>query len=499
VQDEKSLCPNLTAEMSKESSADVLDPIVLAYKIDKKSGHKTLVSIQKSKLEDTKDLIPRNINGPDEAHELELKNSNASRKNSIRGRKNVTDLLFHKRLNDTLQAISRKQKISVASLRFLPSGHRKVDKFSETISHAVSTDALKREGLWKDRLEEMTFSDAFPNSNPSTDPRFYGVSQNMIDKGTFLEDTDMTADERVADTSGATDLGMSAISLYEYMRPAPTSLEQVVARRFADSRYFHNNFEERDIYLVTLLLARNVETPEHFIDLLCAGLYKVAPLYHFLNFEIDKCFFEPTLRRHIDNFFPQNSSILNAAKTRTDLEDGSNIWRRYFRVWKSLTAKQRHSLRKLYMEDGSPTYAEVARELQISVDSLRDRVRGGIQKFEAEFRELLPLKPVKATSESDPSTASSWRVTAEAPGPLNAFNLETGERHPAPPLPKRKQKKPNIRDVAKIRAWTYEVAPTPNFAFTEYFAGTQPDILTREQKSDNTFVDGEADEVDGCE
>ena len=494
MQDKEKLYPESAEEVAKNSVGDIHDPSSRWPKTDLKSAKTPLASIPNSKLKDTQIHLSCDMSAGPEALEPPQRRANTKRKNNLEGRTKVIDLIFHRRLNDTLQAISRKQKFALSTLDFLPSGSRKVDKFSETLSHALSTVELKRQGLWKDRLEEVTFADVFSNSSPSNDPRYYGVSKKLVDRGTFLEETDVTVDERVPGSEG-TDLGMSTQGLYEYMRPPPRTLRQSVARRYADSQYFHIYFDERDFFLVTLIIARDAETPESFIDLLCCGFYGVAPIYRYLNFEIDRCFFEPTLKRHIDHFFPENSPIVNATKSQIDLKDPTNIWKRYNRVWKKLTAKQRHALRKLYMQDNQPKFNDVAESLRISVDSLRDRVRGGIEKFKEEFPELLAIKSAYVPPFDETSYYASWRVLASRPGRLYSVDPVTEKKTPIESLPKQPKKKPNIREVAKIRAWTYEEAPIPNFSFTEYFCGLQPGLFSQDlEQGVNDLIDDEDDD-----
>lgn len=493
MQEKEKLCPEPGNEVSKESSVNIHSPIAGSPKTDEKSAKNLVESIQGSKFKGIQTRALSDMRADPEARETPPKDQNAKRKNNFKGRTKVIDLIFHKRLNDTLQAISKKYKIALSTLDFLPDGGRKVDKFSETLSHALSTNELKRQGLWRDRLEEVTFADVFSGARPSSDPRYYGVSNKLIDRGTFLEETDVTIDERVPGSEGI-DLGMSTQALYEYMRPAPQTLRQSVGRRYADSRYFHVYFDERDIFLVTLIIARAAESPERFIDLLCCGVYGVAPIYRYLNFEIDRCFFEPTLKRLINHFFPENSPIVNAAKSRTDLKDPTNIWKRYNHVWKKLTAKQRHALRKLYMQDNQPTFKDVAESLRISVDSLRDRVRGGIEKFKEEVPELVAIKSSYMPPFDETSYYASWRVLASRPGRLYSVDPVTDKKTPIESLPKRPKKKSNIREVAKIRAWTYEEAPIPNFSFTEYFGGIQPGVFSQDlEQGVNDLIDDEDD------
>ncbi|MFX5956744.1 hypothetical protein ABTF01_20335, partial [Acinetobacter baumannii] len=73
--------------------------------------------------------------------------------------------------------------------------------------------------------------------------------------------------------------------------------------------------------------------------------------------------------------------------------NGANIWGRFRKTWKSLTAKQRHALEKLYWNENPQTFEEAAKDFGISVTSLQSRVEGAFKRFRQELPELAHLRP----------------------------------------------------------------------------------------------------------
>lgn len=65
---------------------------------------------------------------------------------------------------------------------------------------------------------------------------------------------------------------------------------------------------------------------------------------------------------------------------------------------KALTTKQRKALQLVYMSEEPKSYAEAATQLGISVDALRDRIDGAVEKLKAAFPEYAALKKERSPS-----------------------------------------------------------------------------------------------------
>lgn len=65
---------------------------------------------------------------------------------------------------------------------------------------------------------------------------------------------------------------------------------------------------------------------------------------------------------------------------------------------KALTTKQRKALQLVYMNEEPKSYSEAAKQLGISVDTLRNRIEGAVDKLRAAFPEYAALKKSRSPS-----------------------------------------------------------------------------------------------------
>ncbi len=468
------------------TAASRQEPVFLAYKIDPKDGSRALVKVRETDFEQDKNLVRLGQRNESQKPVPNALGDSKNVRHRQRASRQVTRTIRKQRLGDTMKAVARDRKISKASDRALKDAKGELDILSPFLL-ALAEQSLREKGLWNDTPEEIPFAEAFPESR---DEKFRGLSKKAYNEGTFLQDEDITVEDRMAGAPGtAGDLpGMSVCSLFELMRPPPASLEHQLARKLAEGAYFAEHEQDRWLYLACLLFSRGVTEPGHFIDALGGGLYRHNPEYYCLDYEFDLLFLPSLLERQLKKFFHGNRAIEDALGDNCRDPRASNIWARFRKAWKNLTSKQRHALEKLYSAEIPSTYEEAARDFGISVSSLQDRVRGAKQKIRAEFPEFKHLKPALrvATQSCDFKLNGLWRESnAKRIRPLKTYDLTTGMQIEITTKSTPRKKTLTPREIAEIKAHVYETAPIPKILDTEYFCGLRPGTTAREPEDEN--------------
>ena len=373
--------------------------------------------------------------------------------------------------------------------------HDMADRFEvRDLILSLVTRWLKRRGLWKSEQEEICLTDAFPRADFKMDPRFRKLSRNEIENGTFLEEDELT-DQDKNHGEGALLTGTSRIyrlpalaepSINRVLRAPPASLRHQIARRMIDTRYFEDFSEHRHLHASCYLFSKNVDSREHFDDLMTAGLQRIMGHFSFEQYTLDKLKLVRLLDLRICDYFvrlPTVQKALRATYNDDDVHrDARKIWPRFYQVFESLTAKQRNALKKVYMNSATQTYEEAAADFKISIDSLQDRLTAAIQKFETEFPEFCGITPrplPKVKLQSDLAFNGLWRESSSNHvAPLYRVDLKTGARMEIPPLKARKRDDLTFNDITRIKAAIIETTPIPYFHETFYGDGVYPTILS---------------------
>lgn len=73
--------------------------------------------------------------------------------------------------------------------------------------------------------------------------------------------------------------------------------------------------------------------------------------------------------------------------------DALNVWARFYKVWNSLTAKQKEALECVYMNQDRLSKKAAAEKFGITINSLVSRLRVAVLRFKTEFQEFEWMSP----------------------------------------------------------------------------------------------------------
>jgi len=135
-------------------------------------------------------------------------------------------------------------------------------------------------------------------------------------------------------------------------------------------------------------------------------------------------------------------------------------------VWATLTKKQRHTLRYLFMKGIGLTQQRYARLTKIGRDSVRDRIDGAIKKFEKGYPEL---KSIQALRREELRMAIAPMESIETEpirnGPVIHFDPKTLQRREIQCNPfafRREMIRPGV-DIKAIAQWAKDKTPKQRF------------------------------------
>lgn len=164
--------------------------------------------------------------------------------------------------------------------------------------------------------------------------------------------------------------------------------------------------------VTAFLLSKGFRNADDAVEIFmheCLGLKKFNPevaslfagVYTAHDFYTHQSIIESLLAKLIKLQFSDRFDLQKIAAQNLNLPSlaGSvlltNIWKRFFEVKNSLTAKQLEVIDMLYSATPTLTYQEVAQKLKISIDSIRDRETAVILKFRNAYPEFSNLEPYK--------------------------------------------------------------------------------------------------------
>lgn len=402
----------------------------------------------------------------------------------------VYDKIKYKLMIDEVKKQVRSETISLKAMS-KGFGITSIDEPAAHIILMLVTKELKQNGLWKDDSEDLTLTDAFPLAQCHDDPRFKDLPMKEYEYGTFYEDDELTHQDYETDAE-KNDLSSRNVSfpkppspmLHNLMRSSPEDLKHQIARRLIDSGYFEENEEDQTLFPACYFLSKAVEEEWHFKVLMDQGLALKFSHYTFESYKVDKMLLQKRLRFFTENYFSQNPKMKRFLKRNKDLEkqNPKNFWKRFYSVWEKLTIKQKNVLTKIYMQSEKVKYEDAANDFKISVDSVRSRIKGAIDKFKQEFPELKGISP-KGLPQSKITGAYTlnylWHYKrASEVAKLFQIDPKTNLKTEINWDKKPKDQQVNWKTLARIKAQIIENCPIPYFHETDYFDGTKPSILS---------------------
>lgn len=485
--------------MADDSQADSMnaeiDPFVLAYRIGGARNDCQVVRVRRSEL----------LNDP---HLFEISKSSRSlgfdAKKSLETfskKKRPADPHIKNKIEYELMLKENKKKIrqEKLTLNSLPTDLNQITSINDLAAQqilAIVTNQLIEEGLWIDEYKDLTMSEAFPLAQAKADSKIRG-SSDVFENGTFLADSDLTHEDR-ATNDVPSDLGRqvsqlrkSAFSqpqIYNLMRASPQNLEHQMARRMIESPYFEDHPEEADLYRACFFASRAVENEAHFDLLMRVGLSQEFPHYTFQSFRVERVRLKKRIRSLIEAFFLENPAIKERLGLRKEPEkrDPKQIWSRFYEIWDTLTQKQIEALELVYINEPRLTKREAAIKLDITIDSLKDRLQTAIRRFRFEFWELEGISPKRSPKKMLKAQVTHnglWRYqTAAWKSTLYRVDFKDGSIGDSKieiewkKLPRSKNL--DWKTIARIKAEIIENCPVPYFHETEYFDGMKPTITS---------------------
>lgn len=186
------------------------------------------------------------------------------------------------------------------------------------------------------------------------------------------------------------------LALQNIMAASPADLQAVTLMKLYEQGEFDPHGEE--IKATAYLLFKGL-TQKHIIQ-------AVFPKYPVEKF--------PTLRKRVFEIYRTHQT-----KEEIAFEKFNN----------SLTPKQRKALELVYMGEERKSLAQAAKQLRISVDTLKNRIEGSVKKLKAAFPEYAALKkPGRAPSnfKTDLAYDGFYRKSSAAlVRPIKRLNLRT--------------------------------------------------------------------------
>ncbi len=166
-----------------------------------------------------------------------------------------------------------------------------------------------------------------------------------------------------------------------------------------------------------------------------------------------------------------------------------SLWERFFEAYNSLTRKQWNALKQVRVKRRSQE--DVANDMRIETESLRNRLESAELKFRRALPELAGFFPSKTHRKSQKTNYIHDGLfdKREKAAPLYRIDPKTGEKAEIPKRKGKKKYKEGV-NVALIKAWAHDSTPVPDFSFTDFFTGLISDgALLRQKAGDKASHD----------
>lgn len=142
-------------------------------------------------------------------------------------------------------------------------------------------------------------------------------------------------------------------------------------------------FEEKDLFPALCFFEVGIEDEETFnhIKREVFGKRLEGRKFTFPQYKKDQLRLFRLIKAEKEKFFLHNRFLLRAASqvTKDPEKQLMSLWARFEAARKSLTIKQWNALKQVKVKKRKQT--SVAKDMRISIDSLRDRLRGGGTKI----------------------------------------------------------------------------------------------------------------------
>lgn len=286
----------------------------------------------------------------------------------------------------------------------------------EPIAHFLGLTGFLVDALYR--------SQAFRGAQAGRILNYYG------DKLCFLLDVILVEERRQAYSES---LNRSISSpLAEFMAASPLDAKKAQMRRLIDTGNFNHDPKLKS---TAWLISRGYTGAEEILDVMPAfPVSEFASLQSRVYVEVQK-----TLPKRLKKF-PS--------------------------VWASLSKKQRHTIKYLFMKGIGLTHQRYAKLIKISRDSVKDRIDGAFKKFEKGYPELKSIQAQRR--EQLAMTIAPMESDEKEPnrnGPVVHFNPKTLDRREIEcnPIPFRREMIKPGADVRTIAEWARDRAPKQRF------------------------------------
>lgn len=194
--------------------------------------------------------------------------------------------------------------------------------------------------------------------------------------------------QRIFDFKSVFDSLSGRSIINQFMANPPQDLKQSILQELVESNALEAMpFKTKSTAFMLSKGFRNPETATQVFLNECLGFKKLPNSKH------DK--YQNIFA--VDDFYI-HQSVLESLLQK--IISASNIWGRFYQVMDGLTDKQKQVIEMLYLGRTPKTYLEASDVLGISIDSVRDREVGAIQKFRKAFPEFKDFHPYKDWSKN---------------------------------------------------------------------------------------------------
>lgn len=475
------------------------DPIVWAYRV---GDHRRIVRLRRSEVRADSSLVEVGKTalsfGYNPAESLNREPEDAR----------PADSYIHRKIQFKLMAKEIRKRIDAKnlSLKSFPEIHD-LKSMNDPVAHYILTlvtDQLIAEGLWRDEDKDLTMTEAFPLSQAANESRIKLVGFDDIQESAIWEDSELTAEE-ISEGGAPASAPMylptyATPMLNNIMRASPKDLYHQVARRMIETHYFQDHPELVELCRACYFTSKGVEDESHFLALMEAGLETAFPHYTFTQFRIERVALRKHLRVLIGNYFSHIPTVQRRLEIVREASpaEAVNVWARFYKVWNSLTAKQKEALECVYMNQDRLSKKAVAEKFGITLNSLVSRLRVAVLRFKTEFQEFEWMSPKRIPRKYLRGSlalgglwhyqSAAWKSVLFAVDPVTGFKREIEWRKIL------KSKNLDWKTVAYIKAQIIENCPVPHILDTEYFDGMKPTIMSLGRKPEKARDDdGEPD------
>lgn len=428
--------------------------------------------------------------------------------------KRIYDLILDKKIRNNFRKKSAKD-ININLSFALKTNNIKSFEFQSYLEQV--TKQLELEGLWREENAEALESDVFAiddvrdeDLDKNFDPKELHViynPKNMSTKVDSLQELKEQGlewqDEIFINTNDLPEL--TTPTIHNLLRRAPWDIYETMARKLTEGSFFSNHPELEELLPCAYFVSKSIFARELFIEVKYetfkgTPLQKIFRTYTYRKFLKDQVRLQKLTDELLKKYFHQNPFVRGNVKKllneetdiKTTVESRLNtIWSRFFKVFKSLTKKQKNALAAIYTDEPKMTYEEAAAQEGISKDSFQDRIRGAIKKIKQVLPELGNLSAPKTYFKSKERNllynGLFCKGSAKKIHPVFKLDIETNERVEVSVQKNQPLKNRITPNKTAIRAWAIDSTPVPDVIFTDFYLGLIPEGHIRRKGGRSKF------------